>query len=84
MNRSTSHNVFLVVVMILLMVWIYCVYMAGGLYGVKYAEGLQAGAKIGIALDSPDGYRADEVRGSCADLFDPDTCIECHDLGWSR
>ena len=41
---------------------------------------LQRGAKIGIALDNPDGYRADEVQGSCEDLFDADECIECHDL----
>jgi len=40
--------------------------------------GLRTGAKIGIALESPTGYRAEEVRGSCEDLFRTEECESCH------
>lgn len=48
-----------------------------------YSAGMQAGAKIALNIDgNADGYRAEDVRGDCTELFSKKECIKCHDKEW--
>ena len=51
-----------------------------GAYLTGINQGKEIGAKIALALESPTGYRAEEVRGSCENLFEADECGKCHNL----
>lgn len=66
--------------LLVLLVFVACALVSINSYNQGVSVGKKVGAKIALSLESPDDYRAEEVRGACEDYFPEDECIMCHDF----